>query len=81
MPLRKRHLPVILQMEPLDTAPDQIFPAWLHGRTQETGIQGCYFTYNNKSQIIKLLILKLKYSATLLRTNHISGVYLWPGYI
>lgn len=52
MPLRKRHFSIILQMEPLDAAPHQILPAWFHGRTQETGVQGCYLTYKNKGHIL-----------------------------
>lgn len=37
--LGKRHLAVILQVEPLDAAPHQILPAGLHGGPQEAGVQ------------------------------------------
>lgn len=45
MSLGKRHLSVVLQVEPLDAAPHQILPAWFHGCAQETGIQGSDLTY------------------------------------
>lgn len=38
--LGEGHLAVVLQVEPLDAAPDQILPARLHGRPQLAGVQG-----------------------------------------
>lgn len=37
--LGEGHLPVILQVKPLNATPDQVLPARLHGRTQLTGVQ------------------------------------------
>lgn len=84
MPLRKRHFSVILQMEPLDAAPHQIFPAWFHGCTQETGVQGRYLTYKNKSHIpvaknyfnLWLTAFKAKQLATLPRNTTESSFFL-----
>lgn len=43
--LSKGHLAIVLQVKPLNAPPDQVLPARLHGRTQQTGVQRCYFAW------------------------------------
>lgn len=43
--LSKGHLAVVLQVKPLNAPPDQVLPAGFHGRTQQTGVQRCYFAW------------------------------------
>jgi len=37
--LSEGHLGVVLQVEPLDAAPDQVLPARPHGGPEQTGVQ------------------------------------------
>lgn len=43
--LGEGHLPVVLQVKPLNAPPDQVLPARLHGRTEQTGVQGRDLTF------------------------------------
>lgn len=65
MLFRKGHLPVVLQVESLDAPSDQVLPAWLHGGSQQTGVQRCDLTYdyNANSQFAQLQSIKQLYKA------------------
>lgn len=43
--LSKGHLAIVLQVKPLNAPPDQVLPAWFHGRTEQTGVQRCDFAW------------------------------------
>lgn len=43
--LSKGHLAIVLQVKPLNAPAHQVLPAWFHGRTKQTGVQGCYFAW------------------------------------
>lgn len=43
--LSEGHLAIVLQVKPLNAPPDQVLPAWFHGRTKQTGVQRCYFAW------------------------------------
>lgn len=52
MLFRKGHLPVVLQVESLDAPSDQVLPAWLHGGSQQTGVQRRDLTYDYNAKLV-----------------------------
>lgn len=71
--LGEGHLPVILQVKPLNAPPDQVFPARLHGRTEQAGVQGRDLTWTGRTPDVEILLSCFRCLPVLWSSGVITG--------